>query len=169
MLTSILTGRTELDHVHKREIHGDMPRMKPGRSLVLVSAVALVREDGRLLLAQRPEGKSMAGLWQFPGGKVEPGESPESALVRELDEELGITVDEADLEPFSFASHGYDTFHLMMPVYLCRQWRGEMTGREGQALAWVGLETMNDYPTPPADVGLMKRFEEWSRAQEEEN
>ena len=139
--------------------------MNSERPLVLVSAVALVRDDGRLLLAQRPEGKSMAGLWEFPGGKVEVSESPEIALVRELDEELGIEVATEDLEPFSFASHGYDAFHLMMPVYLCRKWKGEPTGLEGQAIAWVSVEDFDRYPTPPADVELMTRFGQWVSAQ----
>ncbi|MFC7291301.1 8-oxo-dGTP diphosphatase MutT [Hirschia litorea] len=130
--------------------------------LVLVSAVALVREDGCLLLAQRPEGKSLAGLWEFPGGKVEEGESPEFALVRELKEELGIDVDTQDFVPFSFASHTYETFHLLMPVFLCRKWQGEPKGCEGQSLAWVTANDLVKYPTPPADVGLMDEFRRWT-------
>lgn len=130
--------------------------------LVLVSAVALVREDGCLLLAQRPEGKSLAGLWEFPGGKVEAGESPEVALVRELKEELGIDVEAQDFVPFAFASHTYENFHLLMPVFLCRKWQGEPTGCEGQSLAWVTSEDLVQYPTPPADVGLMDEFRRWT-------
>lgn len=137
------------------------------KPLVLVSAAALVDQDRRLLLAQRPEGKALAGLWEFPGGKVEPGESPEAALVRELEEELGIDVLEEDLEPFDFASHAYDAFHLLMPIFLCRRWRGEPVGREGQALAWAAEAELKSYPTPPADVGLMQRYVTWVRAQAE--
>ncbi|MEM8919956.1 MAG: 8-oxo-dGTP diphosphatase MutT [Pseudomonadota bacterium] len=133
--------------------------------LILVAAAALVREDGRLLLAQRPEGKSMAGLWEFPGGKVETGERPEDALVRELDEELGLKTVAADFTPFAFASHAYDDFHLLMPVFLCRRWRGEPAGIEGQELAWVSAEDAKTFPTPPADIGLMERFAEWSAGQ----
>lgn len=139
--------------------------MSNNRPIVLVSAVAIVRDDNRLLLAQRPEGKSMAGLWEFPGGKVELGETPETALVRELSEELGVDVEETHLSPFAFASHAYETFHLLMPVFLCREWRGELVGREGQALAWASAEELETFPTPPADVGLMERFKEWARAQ----
>ncbi|WP_442900701.1 8-oxo-dGTP diphosphatase MutT [Falsirhodobacter sp. 20TX0035] len=123
--------------------------------MILVSAVALIDDRGHVLLAQRPEGKSMAGLWEFPGGKVEAGETPEAALVRELAEELGITVAEADLEPLTFASHGYERFHLLMPVYACRRWTGEVQGREGQSLAWVPGEEMAQYPMPPADLPLL--------------
>lgn len=130
-------------------------------NVVLVSAVALVNEEGDLLLAQRPEGKNLAGLWEFPGGKVEMGESPEKALVRELKEELGIEVKEQDFTPFTFASHTYDDFHLLMPVYLCQSWKGEPKGCEGQAIAWVSTEDLAKYPTPPADVGLMDEFRRW--------
>lgn len=129
--------------------------------LVLVSAVALVRENGDLLLAQRPEGKNLAGLWEFPGGKVEKGESPEAALVRELKEELGIDVKEQDLKAFTFASHAYKDFHLLMPVFLCQAWRGKPEGCEGQQLAWVSVDKLDDYPTPPADVELMEEFRRW--------
>ncbi|WP_342345627.1 8-oxo-dGTP diphosphatase MutT [Falsirhodobacter halotolerans] len=122
---------------------------------VLVAAVALVDDRGRILLAQRPEGKSMAGLWEFPGGKVEEGETPEAALVRELAEELGIEVSAADLAPAIFASHSYDTFHLLMPVFLCRRWQGEVTGREGQALDWAVASALGDYPMPAADIPLI--------------
>ena len=123
--------------------------------LVLVAAVVLVDADGRVLLAQRPEGKAMAGLWEFPGGKVEPGERPESALVRELKEELGIDVTEACLAPFVFASHAYETFHLLMPLYLCRRWSGQVVRKEHAALKWVRPNQFSDYPMPPADEPLV--------------
>jgi 8-oxo-dGTP diphosphatase len=122
---------------------------------VLVAAVALVDADGRVLLAQRPAGKSMPGLWEFPGGKVEVGEAPEAALIRELKEELGIDVSLACLAPFTFASHAYADFHLLMPLYVCRRWHGIVTPREGQALKWVRLAKMDAYPMPPADVPLV--------------
>jgi 8-oxo-dGTP diphosphatase len=122
---------------------------------VLVSAVALVDGDGRVLLAQRPQGKSLAGLWEFPGGKVEPGETPEQALIRELKEELGIDVATSCLAPFTFASHAYDDFHLLMPLYVCRVWRGIVQPVEGQALAWVRPTQMGEYPMPPADKPLV--------------
>jgi 8-oxo-dGTP diphosphatase len=125
-----------------------------GVRLVLVAAAALVDGEGRVLLAQRPYGKALAGLWEFPGGKIEPGERPEAALARELHEELGITVDAADLQPASFASHAYPDFHLMMPLWVCRHWQGEPAGREGQALAWVAANDLEGYPMPPADVPL---------------
>jgi 8-oxo-dGTP diphosphatase len=127
----------------------------PGRPVVLVSACALVDSDGRVLLARRPEGKPMAGLWEFPGGKVHPGETPEAALIRELNEELGIDVRQACLAPFTFASHAYERFHLLMPLYLCRRWSGVPTGREGQALAWVRPERLGDYSMPDADKPLV--------------
>lgn len=123
--------------------------------LVLVVAVALVDADGRVLLAQRPEGKSMAGLWEFPGGKVEPGENPEDTLIRELHEELGIEVKAACLAPLTFASHRYEDFHLLMPLYVCRRWTGDVRGREGQALKWVRPTRLRDYPMPPADEPLI--------------
>ena len=122
---------------------------------VLVSAVALIDPDDRVLLAQRPEGKSMAGLWEFPGGKVEQGETPEEALIRELQEELGINTWESCLAPFTFASHRYDDFHLLMPLYICRKWDGIVTAREGQNLRWVRPEALRDYPMPPADIPLV--------------
>ncbi|MBW6416291.1 8-oxo-dGTP diphosphatase MutT [Celeribacter sp. PS-C1] len=123
--------------------------------LLLVSAVALIDIEGRVLLAQRPEGKSMAGLWEFPGGKVEPGETPEAALVRELHEELGIETWNSCLAPLTFASHSYDDFHLMMPLFACRKWNGVPTPREGQVLKWVKARDLRDYPMPPADVPLI--------------
>jgi 8-oxo-dGTP diphosphatase len=123
--------------------------------VVLVVAVALVDADGRVLLAQRPAGKAMAGLWEFPGGKVHADETPETALIRELREELGIDVTESCLAPFTFASHRYESFHLLMPLYVCRRWNGMVTPREGQALAWVRPHRMEDYPMPPADKPLV--------------
>jgi 8-oxo-dGTP diphosphatase len=132
-----------------------MTAVMPRGPLVLVAAVALLDADGRVLLARRPEGKSMAGLWEFPGGKVEAGERPEEALVRELNEELGIAVREPCLAPLTFASHDYGDFHLLMPLYVCRRWEGRPTAREGQALAWVRPAKLRDYPMPPADVPLV--------------
>jgi 8-oxo-dGTP diphosphatase len=126
-----------------------------GTPILLVAAVGLIDADNRVLLARRPEGKPLAGLWEFPGGKVRPGETPERALIRELKEELGIDVTEACLAPFAFASHGYEHFHLLMPLFLCRRWQGEVTGREGQALAWVRPQRLRDYAMPPADVPLV--------------
>lgn len=123
--------------------------------MVLVSAVALIDVDGRVLLAQRPAGKSMAGLWEFPGGKVEPGETPETALIRELDEELGIGTWESCLAPLTFASHSYDDFHLLMPLFACRKWDGIPQSREGQALKWVRAKDLRSYPMPAADVPLI--------------
>lgn len=126
-----------------------------GKPIVLVAAVALVDADGRVLVAQRPEGKAMAGLWEFPGGKVEPGETPEAALIRELREELSIDVREACLAPFTFASHAYDGFHLLMPLYLCRRWDGQVAPREHQAVRWLRPAKLADLPMPPADVPLV--------------
>ena len=123
--------------------------------IVTVAACALVDPDGRVLLAQRPEGKPMAGLWEFPGGKVETGETPEQTLIRELEEELGIVVKEACLAPLTFASHTYPEFHLLMPLYICRRWDGLVTAKEGQTLTWVRPNRMRDYPMPPADVPLI--------------
>jgi len=123
--------------------------------IILVSAVALVDPDGRVLLAQRPEGKSMAGLWEFPGGKVEPGETPEAALIRELREELGIDTEESCLAPLTFASHSYDDFHLLMPLFVCRKWQGTPRPQEGQTLAWARPNALRDYPMPPADIPLI--------------
>ena len=123
--------------------------------VVLVVAVALVDVDGRVLLAERPAGKSMAGLWEFPGGKVRADETPEAALIRELKEELDIDVTASCLAPFTFASHGYDDFHLLMPLYVCRRWQGMVTPREGQRLAWVRPPRLEEYPMPPADKPLV--------------
>jgi len=123
--------------------------------IVLVAAVALVDADGRVLIARRPEGKAMAGLWEFPGGKVEAGERPETALIRELKEELGIDISEACLAPLTFASHSYPDFHLLMPLYVCRRWQGLVTAREKQELAWVKPLKLRDYAMPPADLPLI--------------
>jgi 8-oxo-dGTP diphosphatase len=123
--------------------------------VVLVVAVALVDADGRVLLAERPAGKSMAGLWEFPGGKVRDGETPEAALIRELKEELGIDVTASCLAPFTFASHAYAEFHLLMPLYVCRRWQGMVTPREGQRLTWVRPPRLEEYPMPPADKPLV--------------
>jgi 8-oxo-dGTP diphosphatase len=125
------------------------------RPLLLVAACALIDPDGRVLLARRPEGKKMAGLWEFPGGKLHAGETPEAALIRELKEELGIDVSSACLAPFAFASHEYERFHLLMPLYLCRRWKGRVMARENQALAWVRPQKLADYPMPPADKPLI--------------
>ncbi len=122
---------------------------------VLVAACALVDSDGRVLLAQRPPGKSMAGLWEFPGGKVEAGERPEDALIRELKEELAITVKEPCLAPLTFASHSYPDFHLLMPLFICRRWEGFVSAQEGQAIKWVKAQDLRSYPMPPADVPLI--------------
>jgi 8-oxo-dGTP diphosphatase len=126
-----------------------------GKPTLLVAAVALIDSEGRVLLARRPEGKPLAGLWEFPGGKVAPGETPEEALIRELREELGIDVSAACLGPFTFASHTYEKFHLLMPLYLCRRWQGQVTAMEGQALAWVRPARLGDYAMPPADIPLV--------------
>lgn len=126
-----------------------------GKKIVLVAACALVDSDGRILLAQRPEGKSLAGLWEFPGGKVEAGETPEETLIRELDEELGIRTKVACLAPLTFASHTYEDFHLLMPLYVCRRWSGTPAALEGQELAWVRPARLGDYPMPPADRPLV--------------
>jgi 8-oxo-dGTP diphosphatase len=126
-----------------------------GKPILLVAAIGLIDPDGRVLLARRPEGKPMAGLWEFPGGKVHAGETPEAALIREVKEELGIDVTEACLAPFAFASHGYERFHLLMPLFLCRRWQGAVTPLEGQALAWVRPQKLADYAMPPADVPLV--------------
>ena len=140
MATSISTAATAVEAV------------KP---IVLVTAVALIDADGRVLLAQRPEGKPMAGLWEFPGGKVHEGETPERALIRELEEELGIDVEASCLAPFTFASYAYPEYHLLMPLYVCRKWSGIVTPREGQRLAWVRPARLADYRMPPADKPLV--------------
>jgi 8-oxo-dGTP diphosphatase len=128
---------------------------------VLVAAVALIDPEGRVLMAQRPEGKSMAGLWEFPGGKLEPGETPEVALIRELQEELGIDTWASCLAPLTFASHTYESFHLLMPLFACRKWKGIPQGREGQALKWVKPDKMLDLPLPPADIPLVAHLRDW--------
>ena len=139
-------------HPEAPEAHAESPDSKP---LLLVAACALVDVDGRVLLARRPEGKKMAGLWEFPGGKLNPGETPEAALIRELKEELGIDVTAACLAPFAFASHAYEGFHLLMPLFVCRRWKGTPTPREKQTLAWVRASKLTDYEMPPADKPLI--------------
>jgi 8-oxo-dGTP diphosphatase len=128
---------------------------------LLVSAVALIDPEGRILLAQRPPGKSLAGLWEFPGGKVEPGETPEAALIRELKEEIGIDTWSSCLAPLTFASHSYPDFHLLMPLFACRRWDGIPSPREGQTLAWVRPSALRDYPMPPADLPLIPILRDW--------
>ncbi len=149
-------GRCEGVAIHHWTLaRDDWLRRWWARPILLVSAVAMVDADGRVLLAQRPEGKALAGLWEFPGGKVHEGETPEAALIRELEEELGVDVRESCLAPLSFASHDYDDFHLLMPVFACRVWKGTPTAREGQALRWVRPVRMADLPMPPADLPLV--------------
>lgn len=130
-------------------------------ALLLVVACALVDADGRVLLAQRPEGKAMAGLWEFPGGKVGPSETPEAALIRELREELGIDAAESCLAPLTFASHAYDAFHLLMPLYVCRVWKGAPIAREGQTLQWVAPGRLRDFPMPAADKPMIPVLQDW--------
>jgi len=131
------------------------------RKHVLVVAAALIDADSRVLLARRPTGKAMAGQWEFPGGKIEPGETPEQALIRELREELGIDVTESCLAPIAFVSHDYDHFHLVMPLYAIRQWRGQPSAKEGQTLVWAGKDKLNAYPMPPADIPLVAQLRDW--------
>ncbi|KAK3279810.1 hypothetical protein CYMTET_12330 [Cymbomonas tetramitiformis] len=131
------------------------PEAQPPRKLVLVVAAALLNQDGEVLLAQRPQGKPMSGLWEFPGGKVDPGESPEAALKRELREELDVIVEEQNLEPLTFASHAYDSFNLLMPLYVCREWVGTPSGVEGQQLAWVDNAKLDTFEMPAADIPLI--------------
>ncbi len=128
--------------------------------LLLVVAIALIDADGRILVTQRPEGKSMAGLWEFPGGKIEPGERPEHAAIRELKEELGITVEEPCLAPLTFASHGYEEMHLLMPLYICRRWQGTPQGLENQAIKWVRAQALRDLAMPPADLPLIAHLQD---------
>jgi 8-oxo-dGTP diphosphatase len=130
--------------------------------LVVVAACALIDAQGRVLIAERPKGKSMAGLWEFPGGKVEADERPEKTVVREMREELGVSIDESTLSPFIFASHTYPDFHLLMPLFLCRQWEGEVSPREGQKVAWVPADELDRYPMPPADAPLIPMLKELS-------
>ena len=133
-----------------------MPTTAPdAKPILLVAAIALIDSDGRVLIAQRPEGKHLAGLWEFPGGKLGEGETPEAALIREAHEELGIDIEESCLAPISFTSHAYDAFHLLMPLYVCRVWNGTVTAREGQALKWVRPAKLRDWPMPPADAPLV--------------
>jgi len=142
------------------------PTKLAGTDMLLVSAVALIDRDGRVLLAQRPEGKAMAGLWEFPGGKIEPGETPETALIRELDEELGINTAASCLAPLSFASHSYGAsdnraaFHLLMMLYVCRRWQGSPKPIEGGALKWVRPQQLRDYPMPDADIPLIAALQD---------
>jgi 8-oxo-dGTP diphosphatase len=138
-----------------------LPPPKPNLPLLLVVAALLIDADGRVLLAERPAGKTLAGLWEFPGGKINPGESPESALVRELNEELGISTSPACLSPVTFASHSYDSFNLLMPLYACRNWHGTPAGLEGQKLAWVRPLDLPAYPMPPADIPLITAIQDY--------
>ena len=138
-----------------------MPTTGPdNKPLLLVVAAALIDVDGRVLLAQRPEGKAMAGLWEFPGGKIEPGETPEAALIRELDEELGINTVSSCLAPVAFASHGYDDFHLLLMLYACRRWQGVVTPRENNYVIWVRPNRLRQYPMPPADEPLIAMLQD---------
>ena len=143
-----------------QQVHRNQCRL-PVLKTLLVSAVALIDPDGRVLLAQRPEGKSLAGLWEFPGGKVEQGETPEAALIRELHEELGIETWQSCLAPLTFASHSYPDFHLLMPLFVCRRWQGIPTPQEGQKLAWVQSNRLKEYPMPAADLPLIPILRDW--------
>lgn len=131
----------------------------PGLPILHVAAAALIDRDGRILLAQRPEGKAMAGLWEFPGGKIEPGETPEFALMRELQEELGIETRPCCFAPIGFASHSYQDFHLLMPLFVCRTWRGTPQGREGQVMQWASAKDLYNYPMPEADIPLLSALQ----------
>jgi 8-oxo-dGTP diphosphatase len=131
-----------------------------GRKLLLVVAVALIDPDGRVLVTERPAGKAMAGMWEFPGGKLHPGETPEACLIRELAEELGVRTQPACLAPLTFASHSYPDFHLLMPLYVCRVWQGTPEGREGQRLRWMRARSLRELPMPPADLPLIPHLEE---------
>jgi len=131
------------------------------RPILLVVAVALLDADNRVLLSRRPEGKHLAGLWEFPGGKIHDGETPEAALIREMNEELAIDTVESCLAPLAFASHEYDDFHLLMPLYVCRVWKGIVTPAEGQELKWVAKQALTDYPMPPADAPLIPILRDW--------
>ncbi|UCH74261.1 MAG: 8-oxo-dGTP diphosphatase MutT [Rhodospirillales bacterium] len=133
----------------------------PAKPILLVAAVALVDIDGRVLVTRRPEGKHMAGLWEFPGGKIHDGETPEGALIREMREELAIDTAESCLAPLTFASHAYDEFHLLMPLYVCRRWKGTVTPLEGQELKWVRPNALRDYEMPPADAPLVAILRDW--------
>lgn len=137
------------------------PEPRANLPVVTVVAVALLDADNRILLTQRPAGKALAGLWEFPGGKVHAGESPEAALIRELQEELGIDIRASCLAPLTFASHAYETFHLLMPLYVCRQWRGKPAAKEGQKMAWVRASALREYPMPPADVPFIPILQDW--------
>ena len=137
-----------------------MPTIEANRPIVLVTAVALLDRNDRVLIGRRPLGKPMAGLWEFPGGKVDNGETPETALIRELDEELGIHVSTGCLTPLTFASHGYDEFHLLMPLYVCQKWDGIVTAREGQKLKWIHPVSLSDYDMPPADKPLVAKVQD---------
>lgn len=152
---------TRDDIFGKPEVPAEAIPATGGKPMILVAACALVDVDGRILLARRPEGKKMAGLWEFPGGKLDPGETPEAALIRELKEELGIDVAAACLAPFAFASHDYETFHLLMPLFICRRWKGTPTAREGQTLAWVRVAKLTEYEMPPADKPLIPLLREF--------
>jgi len=132
-----------------------------GKPILLVAAVALLDADNRVLLSRRPKGKHMAGLWEFPGGKVHDGETPEAALIREMKEELAIDTAESCLAPLTFASHAYEDFHLLMPLYVCRKWKGIVTPLEGQQLKWVRKQALTDYPMPPADLPLIPILRDW--------
>ncbi len=135
--------------------------MTDGKRLVIVVACALIDRDGRVLLAQRPEGKAMAGLWEFPGGKLEAGETPERGIIRELREEIGVDTWASCLAPLTFASHAYEDFHLLMPLFVCRKWTGTPIGRENQSLAWVRQDGLSQYPMPPADAPLVAILRDW--------